>query len=167
MLPTFPNPITKVTFNGKTGKPKLVAPLIHALNTPAILIEKSGFLFQATIRGHRLILGVLPYFIDGQRSMHYDIKLSVKTQFTLIGNISADGQFTILFRPDCDELSPEAKRTYADSYVPVARGLRTGGLLSDGPLDAITIQLLTEADLFPTTPQSITELAQQPCSTDS
>ncbi len=163
-LPT--NPFTKVTLNGKTGKPKIAKPFIRALNTPAILIEKAGFLFKATVDGDHLILGVTPYFIEGARTWHYDLVMPVENEFTLIGSVNADGHFSIFFKPTSDELTPAQKTNYADNYIRFARFLHASGLRSEGPLDEITIQLLTEANLFAPIPESILALSHLPCSID-
>jgi hypothetical protein len=160
MANTPANPFRKVTLNGKRGKAKIAKPFIHALNTPAILTEKAGFLFKATVCGDLLVLGVTPYFIEGQRTWHYDMVMPAENEFTLLGAINADGHFTILFTPISDELTTFEQIAYGDNYIQFAQFLLASGLESEGPLDAITIQLLTEANVFHTPPTSLAELAR-------
>ncbi|MBT3279332.1 MAG: hypothetical protein HN909_09035 [Phycisphaerales bacterium] len=158
MAPTQTNPINTVTLNGKRGKPKLVKPFVHAVNTDAIRVEKAGFLFKAALDDDHLALGVTPYFIAGQRTWHYDLVMPDEIRFCLLGSINADGHFTILFEPG-EHFTPEAKSTYAECYIRFAQFLFAWGLEGDGPFDEITVQFLSEAGLFASAPVSLAELA--------
>ncbi|NOQ22985.1 MAG: hypothetical protein GQ565_10125 [Candidatus Aegiribacteria sp.] len=155
-----------MTLNGKTGKPSIARSFIGALNDERIITEKGGFLFKALATGDRLVLGVTPCFIDGERTYHYDTRLPGEDEFTLIGSVIPDGTFEIFFRPLSKELSPEDIRKYADSYVIFARFLLENGYSGHGRLDTVTVSMLREARLFHPAPEDLAGLASVDCSLD-
>ena len=156
--------VREVTLNGKTGKPSIARSFIAALNDERIITEKGGFLFKALAAGDRLVLGVTPCFIDGERTYHYDSQLPGEDEFTLIGSVTPDGIFEILFKPLSMELSPEEIRKYADTYVMLARFLLENGYSRRGMFDMVTISLLLEAGLFHPVPRDLAGLASDDCS---
>jgi len=162
----LPSHIKEVTLNGDTGSHKMAADFIHALNDPGILTEKAGFLFKTTVCGDRLMLGITPYFINGERMYHYDVSLPVENEFTLIGSINAEGVFTIFFRPESLNIPPEKKEVYSDSYVIFARFLLENGYAGKGLLDGVTLKTLEETALFVSVPETLIELSGQSCSVD-
>lgn len=158
--------VREVTLNGKTGKPSIARSFIEALNDERIITEKGGFLFKVLVAGEMLVLGVTPCFIDGERTYHYNSQLPGEDEFTLIGSITPDGTFEILFKPLSLELSPEDIRKYADTYVMFARFLLENGYSGQGRLDTMTVSMLREAGLFNQVPEDIIGLASSACSLD-
>ncbi len=156
----------EVTLNGKTGKPSIARSFIEALNDERIIREKGGFLFKALAAGNRLVLGVTPCFIDGGRIYHYESHLPGEDEFTLIGSVTPDGTFDILFKPLSIELSPGDVRKYADTYVMFARFLLENGYSGQGMLDTVTVSMLREAELFHPVPEDLAGLASIDCSLD-
>jgi len=161
-----PSHVRRVTLNGKMGKPSIVKGFIDALNDDRIITEKGGYLFKALTLGRRLVLGVTPYFIEGGRTFHYDTKLPGENEYTLIGSVTPEGIFDILFKPNSRELSTEDVLRYADSYVIFARFLLENGYCGEGRLDEVTVGMLQGAGLFIPAPTSITGLAAEKCSLD-
>jgi len=155
-----------VTLNGKTGKPSIVKQFIIALNDERIIAEKGGFLFKVLATGDRLILNILPCFIDCRRTYHYETLLQGENEFTLIGSITPGGSFEILFRPLSMELSPEDVRRYSDSYVILARFLLENGYSGQGSLGSVTVDILRAARLFQAVPEGLVGLASEVCSLD-
>ena len=158
--------VREVTLNGKTGNPSIARSFISALNDERIITEKGGFLFKVLVAGDMLVLGVTPCFIDGERIYHYNSQLPGEDEFTLIGSVTPDGIFEILFKPLSLELSPEDIRKYADTYVAFTRFLLENGYSGQGRLDAMTVSLLREARLFHPVPENLTGLASEACSLD-
>jgi hypothetical protein len=158
--------VRKVTLNGKTGKPSIARSFIAALNSERIITEKGGFLFKVLVAGDMLVLGVTPCFIDGERTYHYNSQLPGEDEFTLIGSITPDGTFEILFKPLSLDLSPQDIRKYADTYVMFARFLMKNGYSGHGRLDAMTVSMIREAELFNPVPENLAELASGACSLD-
>lgn len=158
--------VREVTLNGKTGKPSIARRFIEALNDERIITEKGGFLFKALAAGDRLVLGVTPCFIDGERTYHYDSQLPGEDEFTLIGSVTPDGTFEILFKPLSKELSTEDIRKYADTYVILARFLLENGYSGHGMLDTVTVSMLREAGLFHPAPEDLAGLASIDCALD-
>lgn len=152
--------------NGKSGKPSIARSFILALDDERIITEKGGFLFKALAAGDRLVLGVTPCFIDGGRTYHYDTQLPGENKFTLIGSVTPDGIFEILFKPLSRELSPEDIRKYADIYVMFARFLLENGFSGQGILSTVTVGMLREAELFHPLPGNLAGLASESCSLD-
>ena len=153
--------VREVTLNGKTGKPSIARSFIAALNDERIIAEKGGFLFKALAAGNRLVLGVTPCFIDGERTYHYDSQLPGEDEFTLIGNVTPDGVLEILFKPLSRILSSEDIRKYADIYVMFARFLLENGYSGQGILSTVTACMLREAGLFHPVPENLAELAAE------
>ncbi|MCU0857562.1 MAG: hypothetical protein MUC65_04060 [Pontiellaceae bacterium] len=106
----MPNAIRKVTLNEKTGGPSVAADWVHALNNDRIVKEKAGFLFKASFDGDHLMLAVVPTLIQGVRSHHYNLHPAKEDVFTLIGEVTAQGVFTILFKPESRGQGSDRKR---------------------------------------------------------
>lgn len=150
--------IRKITFNGQTGGSEVAWPWIMALNEPRIVIEKAGFLFKAAVRTDHLLLTVTPAMINGERSYHYDQKLDGEDAYTLIGNISAAGLFTILFKPTNLPLTQEQKARYIRICVVFSWWLLREGYSGKGLLNKVTQSLFEEIGLSPT-PQTLADLS--------
>lgn len=153
----FNSAIRSVTLNGKKGDHKIAQPWIDAMNDPRIVTEKAGFLFKATIRQEHLLLAVSPVLINGERSHHYDQHLDEEDAYTLIGDISAAGVFTILFKPERLPLSETQKTRYLSAFRHFAALLLNQGYSGEGLLNDITQTVLEDLGLYPA-PQTLAEL---------
>jgi len=138
--------INKVTLNGKRGG---AADWIRALNDPNLLREKAGFLFKAGFDGDHLMLAVLPTMINGERSYHYNQHLEKEDAFTLLGDVNAEGVFTILFKPESREQAQANSEKYLEQFRRFAAFLIDGGYTGDGVLDEVTQGLLESLGLSP------------------
>ncbi len=134
--------IGKVIFNGIKGGVAVVKPWISALNDEALVLEKAGFLFKAGVDGDRLLLAVEPCLIQGERRYHFNMHLAHEDAYTLIGSVNAQGEFTILFRPESRELSADQCARYRQVIGTVAELLLGGGYAGEGLLDEVTQSLL-------------------------
>ncbi|MBI9019868.1 MAG: hypothetical protein JEZ10_01260 [Verrucomicrobia bacterium] len=130
--------VRKVTLNGNRGEPAIAAEWIRALNDGLILTKKAGFLFKASWDEDHLMLAVAPCLINGERSYHYNQHLEKEDAFTLIGEVSAQGVFTILFKPESREFAIQQAGRYIDLFRRFAEFLRQGGYAGEGKLDDVT-----------------------------
>jgi len=138
--------VSKVTFNGKVGD---ASGWIHALNDECIVREKAGFLFKASFDDDHLMLAVVPTLINGERSYHYNQHLEKEDVFTLIGDINAQGVFTILFNPESREQVAEQSEEYIERFRRLAAFLIESGYTGDGALDEVTQGVLETLGLSP------------------
>ncbi len=149
--------IRRVTLNGKTGDASAAKEWIRALNDPWIVTEKSGFLFKASFDEDHLMLAVAPALIHGERTMHYNLHPETENGFTLIGDVNAQGFFTLLFKPDnLKQLVAEPAR-----FVEVCRRfagfLLENGYTGEGRIDEVTQGILKELGLS-SAPQVLADL---------
>jgi len=159
--------INKVFLNKKEKKACELKSIISALSNKDILIEKSGFLFNSSISDNCLCIGILPYFIDGQRTQHYDIELLGNGKCVLRGFINSNALLAILFQPEHNtyDLSsgflPGMTELFCDNYVRLARFLIENGFSPDFELDLVTKCLFDEIKMFENIPSTVKELAMQ------
>ncbi len=146
--------ISKVTLNGKTD---VAAGWIRALNDERIVQEKAGFLFKASFDGDHLMLAVAPTLINGERSWHYNMHLEKEDAFTLIGDVNAQGVFTILFKPESREQVAAQAGEYIVLFRRFAAFLIEGGYTGNGVLDEVTQGVLESLGLSPF-PKTLAEL---------
>ena len=146
--------ISKVTLNGKTD---VAAGWIRALNDERIVQEKAGFLFKASFDGDHLMLAVAPTLINGERSWHYNMHLEKEDAFTLIGDVNAQGVFTILFKPESREQVAAQAEEYIERFRQFAAFLIEGGYTGNGVLDEVTQGVLESLGLSPF-PKTLAEL---------
>jgi len=149
--------INRVTLNGKTGDASTAKGWIRALNDKRIVHEKAGFLFKASFDEDHLMLAVAPALINGERTMHYNMHLGMENQFTLIGDVNAQGFFTFLFKPDSmDQLITQSAR-----FIYICRRfagfLLENGYTGDGQLDEVAQGVLKKLGLS-SAPQTLAEL---------
>jgi hypothetical protein len=158
--------ITKIILNEKEKNPDDLKPIIPALSDLNILIQKSGYLFSSSISDNCLCLGLLPYFIDGQRTHHYEIDLPMTGKCVLFGFINSNETLALLFKPDKDTYNggflPGIADVFRDNYVRLARFLIENGFSGHFSLDLGTKNLLEETKLFTATPATLKELALKP-----
>ncbi|MCK5146329.1 hypothetical protein KAR48_06205 [bacterium] len=155
-----------VYINGEKDSKPVIGSVIYALNNKKIIIEKGGFLFKVSISDDCLYFGLVPNFINGERTHHYDIELTVEDEFTLIGSITDDDKYSILFKPENRPFTAAVKTTYSDSYVRFARFLYENGYEGRGELDWSTCKIFEEADVFGPEIKSLFEIAVVKCSKD-
>ena len=147
--------ISKITLNGKRGG---ATDWIRALNDPNLVREKAGFLFKASFDGDHLMLAVLPTLISGERSYHYNQHLEKEDAFTLLGDVNAEGVFTILFNPESHEQVEADAEKYIKLFRRLAGFLIENGYTGDGALDEVTQDILKSLGLSPA-PKTLAELA--------
>jgi len=159
--------INKVFLNKKEKEACELKSIISALSNKDILIEKSGFLFNSSISDNCLCIGILPYFINGQRTQHYDIELSGIGKCVLRGFINSNALLAILFQPEHDTYNvasgflPGMAELFGDNYVRLARFLIENGFPEDSELDLVTKCLFDETKMFTDIPSTVKELAMQ------
>ena len=92
--------INRIFLNKKEKNARELKSIIAALSNHDILIEKSGFLFNSSINEDCLCIGILPYFINGERTHHYDIELPENGKCMLRGFINSNAMLAIIFVPE-------------------------------------------------------------------
>jgi len=150
-------PVNRVTLNGKAGPPATAAGWIQALNDPRIIREKSGFLFKAGFDGDHLMLEAAPTLINGERSYHYNMRLQKEDAFTLIGAVTAEGVFNILFKPENYAAVVEHAAEYIQVFRRFAAFLLAAGYIGEGRLNEVARSVLAELGLNPA-PETLAEL---------
>ena len=161
-----PSGITKVILNKEEKKFRELKSIISALSDRDMLVEKSGYLFNSSINDNCLCLGVLPYFINGERTHHYDIALPEKGKCMLLGFINSNAMLAILFQPEKDTYDkggflPGMAELFRDNYIRLARFFIENGFSPDFELDLVTKCLFDETGMFKEIPGTVKELAQQ------
>ena len=151
-----------IMLNGKAASAKDLALLAKALSTPAIVTEKGGYLFKSRADRQSFHFGILPSFLNGQRTYHYDIDIG-PGEFNLIGSINANGSLTAVFKLDHAKIGhplPEADiEEFRRQYAQLARFLIECGLPSSFPLDSISTEVLREAQLREKAASNLGQLA--------
>lgn len=151
-----------VMLNGEAVSAKDLSLLAKALSTPAIVVEKGGYLFKSRVDSHAFHFGILPNFLNGQRTHHYDIDIG-PSAFNLMGSINANGSLTIVFKLDRAKVGqplpePDAEE-YRRQYAQLAQFLIDCGLPRSHPLDSISMAVLEETGVFSqATPETIGQL---------
>lgn len=144
-----------IILNHARASTKDLALLGKALSTPAIVREKGGYLFKSRVEGQTFHFGILPNFMGGERSHHYDIEIS-PSAYNLIGSINANRTLTAVFKRDRAKighpLSEEERGAYRGQYAQLARFLIDRGLPPAFALDATSIAVLEEAELLGSSP---------------
>ncbi|MBM4153083.1 MAG: hypothetical protein FJ220_06145 [Kiritimatiellaceae bacterium] len=141
--------IRTLTLNGKWGKVSLADGWIAALNDARLTVEKGGFLFKVAFDGDHLMLAVAPTLIGDTRSYHYDLHLEKEDAFTLIGDVNAQGVFTLLFKPDRMETVRQCAADYVERYRRFAAFLIDAGYSGQGRLSDVTQCVLMDIGLMP------------------
>lgn len=103
------------------------------------------------------MLAVAPCLINGERTMHYNLHLKKEDAFTLIGDVNAQGVFTILFKPESREQAQKDAEKYAELFRRFAAFLIENGYTGDGALDEVTQGLLESLGLS-TPPRTLANL---------
>jgi len=95
------------------------------------------------------MIAVVPALIHGERTYHYALRLEQENVFTLIGEVNAQGVFTILFKPESCAAAMKHHREYIEQFRRFAAFLRLAGYDGTGLLDEVTQGLLHELGLSP------------------
>lgn len=149
MLTGMSNAIKKNITNVNTDGLSVATAWIRALNDERVVREKAGFLFKVSFDGDHLMLAVAPVLIEGVRNYHYDLQLEREDAFTLIGDVSATGVFTILFKPENCEAIAQHNSEYIEQFRRFAALLRLTGYTGVGRLNDVTQGLLKDLGLSP------------------
>jgi hypothetical protein len=165
-----PSRITEIILNKENKQPDELKSVIPALTNHDILIQKSGFIFNSSITDNCLCIGILPYFIDGQRTRHYDIDLPVKGKCLLYGFINSNETLDLLFKPARDTYNgaflPGIADIFRDNYIRLARFFIENDFAGHFSFDLGTESLFDEIKIFPEAPATMLELARQPAPCD-
>lgn len=139
-----------IKLNGEVASSQDLTLLAKALSTPTIVREKGGYLFKSRMDPQAFHFGILPNFLNGQRTYHYDIDIG-PSEFNLIGSINASGSLTAVFKPARTKsghvLLEANSGEYRRQYGELARFLIECGLPSSFPLDSISTDVLRETQL--------------------
>jgi hypothetical protein len=137
-------PIKHVIFNGAKGGLSAASAWIDALNNAKLTEEKGGFLFKAAFDGDVLALEVVPAIMGNERSYHYNLHPKNEDGLTLIGDVTVQGAFTILVKPDDPAKALDIAHEYLDRYRRLAEFFIDAGYSGEGRLDRVTQQVLRE-----------------------
>lgn len=151
-------PIKHVIFNGAKGGLSAAAAWIDALNNKQLTAEKGGFLFKAAFDGDVLALEVVPAIIGNERSYHYNLHPKNEDGLTLIGDVTAQGAFTILAKPDDPSKALDIAHEYLARYRRLAGFFIDAGYTGEGQLDGVTRQVLREFGIE-NPPETLKELS--------
>jgi hypothetical protein len=164
-----PSRIIRLTLNGATGRPALARDLLQALNDPRTVTEKGGFLFKARLETgdpRHLVLGFTPCILHGNRTYHYNNRLPGEDEYTLVGSVTPNQVFEMLFKPPSVPLTDDDLRRYAVLYVTFARFFLEQGYRRKTALSPVTVQMLRETGLFEAAPEDLVGLAEIPLPQD-
>jgi hypothetical protein len=166
-----PSGITRILLNQEEKQAGELKSIMKALSNRKILIEKSGYLFNSSIKDNCLCIGILPYFVNGERTHHYDIELPVQGKCILYGFINSNTMLALLFKPDKETyyngFQPEMAEVFRDNYVRLARFFIENGFPGKFELDLVTKCLFEEANMFTDVPSTVKELAMQKTSSEN
>jgi len=152
-----PTRFSKITLNGTAGGLSIAGGWMKALSSARILTEKAGYLFKASLDEDHLMLAVAPCLINGGRSWHYNMRLEQENALTLVGDVNAQGVFTILFKPENMEQVAAQSAEYILRFRRFARFFADAGYHGKGELDEVTQGVLLQLGLNPP-PRTLAEL---------
>lgn len=143
--------ITEVVINKKVIAPKKVRKMITAMGDHKVIAAKGGYIFNVSFQESIIILGVLPYFIHGQRTRHYDIEMP-EDYYKLFGFINSNGSMDLMFKVSRAEyktgLSVETKQQFAENCIDFAKFLVEYGFPQDCIINQVTVALMTEIGII-------------------
>ncbi|MEA2012344.1 MAG: hypothetical protein U9O87_04560 [Verrucomicrobiota bacterium] len=155
----------KIILNGEIKSSEETRSIISALSTREILIRNGGFIFNFSLKDTTLSFTVLPFFINRQRTHHYDIHLSEAGKCILYGFVNSNKTVTILFKSTSTSyvngFLPGMAELFRKNYVILAIFMIKNGFQKTYPLDIVTKNLLEESKLFKNIPSTIQQLAEQ------
>jgi len=160
-----PSGIKNIVLNDEEKSSKDIKAIISSLSDYKILILKSGFIFNASILENSLYMGILPYFIEGERTYHYDIHLPLEGKSLLYGFINSNKTLDLLFKPNSETYNgyflPGIADIFRDNYIRLARFLIKNGFGRHVAFDVGTQNLFEETKLFANIPKTVEALALQ------
>lgn len=145
--------------NGKKASKSIIRSMIESFNSTEIRTEKGGYLFKSLVKDKRFYLGVIPSFHQGERGYHYQLEMPSE-EGVISGVLNPQGVFTLLMITKA-EFTEEIQELYRKNYRALAQVLIENGLEHPGPIDEISVKLITDTGLFPGYPRSLEELLQQ------
>lgn len=147
----------KISFNGNLIDNKGFRKVLKSIQNSKILTDKGGFLFRSSITEKNYYIGLIPNFINGERSHHYDIVLDCEDRYRLTGFFNADKTLNILFTPPEDKklITELFKRELKDSYKKTAAIFMFYGIAGEIELDWITKKILTELNMCSSVPDNL------------
>ena len=150
----------QVVLNGEHPTGAQGAAVAHALQDPAILTEKGGYIFKAALMEECLHLALCPTVIGAIRQMHHTMVLEVASPLIADGFINADGSLAVvLLKPGAAPLLQAGDRPAAEALLRcLGQTLLGWGLAPQVPLDFITRLTVEECGLLPACPASLGEL---------
>lgn len=150
----------KIYLNREHTTPKEMKRVLKSIQNNRILKEKGGFLFQSSLNDSELHIGIVPFFIDGERTRHYDIELDYADKFQLSGFFNADGTIGMLFKPpeNKQDMDSEYKCKIKKCYINTVALLSSCGLSLSMEFDWITKKIMEESKFSDTPPQTVGEL---------
>jgi hypothetical protein len=155
--------VADVIFNGKAVSQDKLRTIVASLSDRNVLTEKGGFIFKSRLDDATLRLGVLPWFVDGARTYHYNIDIG-ESKFNLVGLINANYSITILFKPDREDhakgLDDDDREMYLRQYAGLAGLLVSAGFPPDFPLDPLSGDALRDTGICRPAPRTLGELAR-------
>ena len=117
-----------------------------------------GYIFTYRIYNNSAYLGIKPSIIDGQGSIHYDLKAGPETKVFLTGGIYPNGDISLLFKISKKELNEKNKLELKELYIQFAGLLIENGYKGSGKLEWITQKIIEESELFSPVPMTIYDL---------
>lgn len=148
----------QVILNGQRAGKQALRQALQALCTQDILAANGGFLIKATLAEDQTWIDIVPCVINGERTYHYDMKLAVETESTLIGAVNTHGIFTLFFQPAAPVISEADRLEIGAAFRRLARLITNGGYFGCGRLDWGTRKLLDETGIFKPAPESLLDL---------
>ena len=157
--------LSRIILNNTEKSPKELKSIIFSLSDHKILILKSGFIFNASILDDSLYISILPYFIEGERTYHYDIHLPLQGKCLLYGFVNANKTLDLLFKPASETYNgcflPGIADIFCDNYIRLTRFLIEDGFRRHFKSDLGTQNLFEETKLFANIPKTVEALALQ------
>jgi hypothetical protein len=146
-----------LVLNGSRPKEKELRHFIAAVSDPLRLRASGGYLFKTCLHEEELFISICPAISEGERHHHYDIQ--VPDADHVLGTISSNGEFTMLFKARKEELDNLERKKWRDIYTAFASVLIASGYGGTGRLDWITQQIIRESEIFGRIPATLNEMA--------
>ena len=153
--------ITEIVINKKVAAPKKVRKMITAMGDHEVIAAKGGYIFNVSFQASTISLGILPYFINGQRTRHYDLEMP-EDYFKLFGFINSNSSIDLMFKVSRADykagLNDAIKQQFAANCIDFATFLVEYGFPQDCLVNQVTVALLAEIGVILETP-TISSLA--------
>lgn len=152
----------QVVLNGEHPTGAQGAAVAHALQDPAILTEKGGYIFKGALVEGCLYLELCPTIIAHVRQVHHALDLGVDSPLIVNGFINLDGSLAVvLLKPGASPLLLEADRPAAQALLlHLGQALLAWGVSPELPLDFTTLLTVQECGLLAHCPASLQALVE-------